>query len=340
PCRNPWNTDHITGGSSGGSAAAVAAGIVPLAHATDGLGSIRIPAACCGLVGLKTTRDRTPNAPNYREASHGFVVQHVVSRTVRDTAAMLDATDYKDPALPDALPPKTRPFMEEIKVSPGRMKIAWSLAGPSGKQIGGDVERIMRSTLKLLEAQGHWIEEHDLDVDWRALYDAQSIKSGANFRAEMRHRIRTLGREPAQDELEPLTWSIMEATQGITGEMLAEATRSLYALCADILQKTNPFDAYLLPVMTEAPPPIGFLSPVDNKPGVVNGRQGQLYPYTAPFNMTGQPAISLPLGMSENGLSIGLQFVGRYGDEATLLRLAASLEEADPWIGRRPTHWN
>ncbi|MGB0921161.1 MAG: amidase [Alphaproteobacteria bacterium] len=340
PCRNPWNTDHITGGSSGGSAAAVAAGIVPLAHATDGLGSIRIPAACCGLVGLKTTRDRTPNAPNYREASHGFVVQHVVSRTVRDTAAMLDATDYKDPALPDALPPKTRPFMEEIKVSPGRMKIAWSLAGPSGKQIGGDVERIMRSTLKLLEAQGHWIEEHDLDVDWRALYDAQSIKSGANFRAEMRHRIRTLGREPAQDELEPLTWSIMEATQGITGEMLAEATRSLYALCADILQKTNPFDAYLLPVMTEAPPPIGFLSPVDNKPGVVNGRQGQLYPYTAPFNMTGQPAISLPLGMSENGLPIGLQFVGRYGDEATLLRLAASLEEADPWIGRRPTHWN
>lgn len=340
PARNPWNEGHSTGGSSGGSAAAVASGMVPLAHATDGLGSIRIPAAACGLVGLKTTRDRTPNAPNYREASHGFVVQHVVTRSVRDSAALLDATDYKDPTLPDALPPKQRPYAQEVNISPGRLKIAWSLTLPNGRKIEGDVEKVMRKTLRILEDQGHWVEEYVPDFDWGALYGAQGIKSGANFRAEMMHRIRELGREPAEDELEPLTWGILKSTEAITGEMLAEATRTLYALCADLMKKLNPFDAYLLPVMTDAAPPIGFLSPVENKPGVVNGRQGQLYPYTAPFNMTGQPAISLPMGMAENGLPIGLQFVGRYGDEGTLFRLAGALEEAAPWIGRTPKHWN
>ncbi|MEN8721702.1 MAG: amidase family protein [Alphaproteobacteria bacterium] len=339
PCRNPWNPDHSSGGSSGGSAAAVASGMVPLAHASDGLGSIRIPAACCGLVGLKTTRDRTPLAPNYREASHGFVVQHVVSRTVRDSAAMLDATDYADPALPWARPRKLRPFMQELRVAPGPLKIAVSSKTPNGKPIHPDVQKVFDRTCKLLEAQGHWVEPYDLEIDWRSFFRHQAIKSGANFRAEMLRRIEEKGREPEEHELEPLTWAGFKGVQGLPIEMVAEATRALADMSAEILRKLGRYDAYLTPVMTEPPAEIGHVDPVNLDPKEVNKRQGRLYPYTPQFNITGQPSLSLPLGTSANGLPIGMQFTARYDDEATLIRLAAQLEEASPWAGRRPPHY-
>ncbi len=336
PCRNPWNPDHSTGGSSGGSAAAVASGMVPLAHASDGLGSIRIPAACCGLVGMKTTRDRTPLAPNYREASHGFVVQHVVSRSVRDSAAMLDATDYADPTLPWARPRKARPFMQELRVAPGPLKIAVSTATPGGKPVHEDVQKVFDRTCKLLEAQGHWVEPYDLEMDWRSFFRHQAIKSGANFRAEMLRRIEAKGREPEEHELEPLTWASFKGVQGLPIELVAEATRALADMSAEILRKLGKYDVYLTPVMTEPPAPIGHVDPVNLEPKEVNKRQGRLYPYTPQFNITGQPSLSLPMGMSANGLPVGMQFTARYGDEATLFRLAAQLEEANPWIGRRP----
>lgn len=339
PCRNPWNPDHSSGGSSGGSAAAVAAGMVPLAHASDGLGSIRIPAACCGLVGLKTTRDRTPLAPNYREASHGFVVQHVVSRTVRDSAAILDATDYADPGLPWARPRKSRPFMQELRVAPGPLKIAVSTMRPNGKPIHEDVQKVFDRTCKLLEAQGHWVEPYDLDMDWRSFFRHQAIKSGANFRAEMLRRIEMKGREPEQDELEPLTWASFKGVQGLPIELVAEATRALADMSAEILRKLGRYDVFLTPVMTAPPAPIGHVDPVSLEPKEVNKRQGELYPYTPQFNITGQPSLSLPMGMSSDGLPIGMQFTARYADEATLFRLAAQLEEANPWIGRRPPHY-
>ena len=339
PCRSPWNTDHITGGSSGGSASAVAAGIVPLAHASDGLGSIRIPAACCGLVGMKNTRNRNPVGPYYAEASHGFVVDNVVSRSVRDSAAILDATGYRDPALPAPHPPKARPYLDEVGRNPGRLRIGFSTAKPGASPMDPQVIQAMEDVAKQLGNLGHEVEEFDIDIDWRAFYRAQGMKSGANFAAAMEELFAKAGRQPEEDEFEPLTWMNWKGAQRITGGMAASGTRMLYQMSAEIIEQLNPFDAYLMPVMTAPPPKIGHLSPVDQDPKDCNKHMGRLYPFTAPFNVTGQPAISLPLAWSDDGLPIGLQFIGRYGDEGTLFRLAAQLEDERPWADKRPALW-
>ncbi|MGH7016024.1 MAG: amidase, partial [Caulobacteraceae bacterium] len=191
PCRSPWNPDHISGGSSGGSASATAAGIVPLAHASDGLGSIRIPAACCGLVGLKVTRHRNPNLPEHNV--YGLSVDHVVSRTVRDSAAMLDHTGLADPTAPYPSPPKSGPYLDEVSRSPGRLRIAWSAATPSGRPIDPEVEDALRATVELLERLGHELSQRDLPIDQRAMYRANRPVGGANFAAEMKRRIAALG---------------------------------------------------------------------------------------------------------------------------------------------------
>ncbi|MBC8107389.1 MAG: amidase, partial [Anaerolineae bacterium] len=169
PCRNPWNTDHISGGSSGGAASAVAAGIVPLAHASDGLGSIRIPAACCGLVGLKVTRDRNPNGQHDTDRAIGFSVDHVVSRSVRDSAAMLDATGYPEPASPFAYPAKERPYLEEIARSPGKLRIAFSSETPNGKPVDPEIRAALERTAETLTNLGHEVHEEGLGIDYRLL---------------------------------------------------------------------------------------------------------------------------------------------------------------------------
>ena len=206
-CRNPWNLDHIAGGSSGGSAAAVAAGIVPMAHGGDGLGSIRIPAACCGLVGLKTTRDRNPHLPDGYDFAHGLVVSHVVTRTVRDCAAMLDVTGKPEPASPYAAPPKERPYLEEIARSPGRLRIAWSGRATASRPVDPEVQAALEQTAALLRDLGHEVVERPLDLDYTALNAAYGPPSAANFAAGMRRLIERMGREPEPDELEPLSWA-------------------------------------------------------------------------------------------------------------------------------------
>ncbi|HEX3367102.1 amidase [Phenylobacterium sp.] len=334
-CRNPWSPGHSTGGSSGGSAAAVAAGIVPLAHGGDGLGSIRIPAACCGVVGLKVTRDRNPNRPDGYDYAYGLVVDNVMTRTVRDSAAMLDATGYPDPASPYAPPPKARPYMEEIQASPGRLRIGWR----AGRELHPDVEATLLATVALLSQLGHDVFERRLDVDFRALNLARGPAGGANFAGGMSRIIDEIGREPEPDELEPLTWASLKAGRRVTG---AEAMRSLQAMRAMNYRTLAAFenlDAYLTPVMTAPAPEIGWLDPVAVPPREVNERQAQLYPYCAPFNFSGQPSISLPLGMSQDGLPIGMMFTAKYADEATLFRLAAQLENEAPWKDRRPQVW-
>ena len=186
PCRNPWNPKHITGGSSGGAASATAAGMVPMAHASDGLGSIRIPAACCGLVGLKTTRDRNPNGPDDGDRAIGFVVDHVVSRTVRDSAAMLDATGYAEPASPYALPAKAGPYLDEVSKSPGKLKIAWSAETASGRPVHAEVQAALERTVALLKGLGHELVEQGLGIDYRELYKAQGRVSAPNFAASIK----------------------------------------------------------------------------------------------------------------------------------------------------------
>ncbi|HEY8572561.1 amidase [Phenylobacterium sp.] len=335
-CRNPWNPDHISGGSSGGAAAAVAAGIVPLAHASDGLGSIRIPAACCGLVGLKVTRDRNPNLPDAFDYTLGNVVDHVVTRTVRDSAAMLDATGHPEPGSPYPPPPKARPYMEEIETSPGRLRIAWSWETPSGRPINPEIQAALEATADLLKGLGHEVFERGLGIDYRALYASRGPAAAANFASGMERLIAEVGREPEEDELEPLTWSILKAGRRQAGADVMRSLQDTRMLNRRTLAAFEDIDVYLCPVLGEPVPEVGFIDPVNLEPKEVNRRQGRIYPYTPPFNYSGQPSISLPLHMDAKGLPIGMMFTAKYADEATLFRLAAQLEKEAPWKDRRP----
>ena len=339
PTRNPWNPGHIAGGSSGGSASAVAAGMVPLAHASDGLGSIRIPAACCGLVGMKPTRDRVPNLPDGFDYAMGFVVDHVVSRSVRDSAAMLDATGQPEPGSPYAIPPKSGPYLDEVSRSPGKLRIGWSSETASGKPIDPEVQAALESTAATLSALGHDVRPEGLGIDYRKLYRVRTAVSAANFAAGMVRVVEQVGRPPREDEMEPLTWAAYQGSQQVTGAQAFWALQELRMLTRELLLRFETMDVYLTPVMTTPPPPIGFSDPATVTPAEVNQRQGALYPYTALFNFTGQPSLSLPLAQSQNGLPIGMMLTARYGDEATLYRLAGQLEKELPWARRKPQVW-
>jgi len=339
-CRNPWNPDHSSGGSSGGAASAVASGMVPMAHGSDGLGSIRIPSAQCGLVGLKPTQYRNPGGADDRNRAHGFVVDHVLTRTVRDSAAMLDWTGYPEDDAPYAPVPKTRLYMEEIETPPGKLRIAFSTEVPKETPPHTDVQRVFEDSVRLLGELGHtMIELPRMNVDWRRLYRAQSAVSGAMFAASIDDWAKVLGRAPEEDDMEPLAWASYRGSQKLTPSTIGEGLQQLRAICRQILAHWRNFDVLLSPVTLTPAPEIGHLDPVNVEPREFNRRQGRVFGYTPPYNMTGQPAISLPLGMSSAGLPIGMMFVGRIADEATLLRLATQLEEARPWRDRKPTVW-
>ncbi len=340
PCRNPWNPDHISGGSSGGAASAVAAGIVPLAHASDGLGSIRIPAACCGLFGLKVTRDRNPGGLDVGANVLGFGVSHVVSRSVRDSAAMLDATGHAEAAMPFAAPPRPASYLEELRVPPGRLRVAFSSVTPSGRPIDPEIRRALEDSADLLVELGHDVEERDLGIDYRALYRTQGVLGAAGAAAGLAETVERLGREPREDELEPLTWAGIRSGRKLSGEAVMRAFRDLRRMTHEILRFFESCDVYLTPVMGTPPPRIGHIDPVTLAPREVGKRQSVAFPFTPPFNFTGQPAMSVPLAWSGTGLPIGMQFAARYGDETTLFRVAAQLEAARPWRARKPVIWN
>ncbi len=339
PCRNPWNTDHISGGSSGGAASAVAAGIVPLAHASDGLGSIRIPAACCGLFGLKVTRDRNPGGIDVGANVLGFGVSHVVSRSVRDSAAMLDATGHPEPAMPFAYPGSPLSYLHELRVPPGRLRVAFSSETPSGRPIDPEVRGALEHTASLLVELGHDVSERGLGIDYRALYRVQGALGAAGAAAGIAETSEKLGREPREDELEPLTWAGIRLGRKLSGEVVMRALRDLRRMTHEILRFFESCDVYLTPVMGTPPPKIGHIDPVALDPRELGKRQSVAFPFTPPFNFTGQPAMSVPLAWSETGLPIGMQFAARYGDEATLFRVAAQLEAARPWRAKKPAIW-
>jgi amidase len=337
-CRNPWNPEHVSGGSSGGAASATAAGIVPLAHASDGLGSIRIPAACCGLVGLKTTRDRNPNGPDDGDRAIGFVVDHVVSRTVRDSAAMLDATGYPEAASPYASPPKAGPYLEELGRSPGKLKIAWSAETASGRPVHPEVQAALERAVVLLKGLGHELVEQGLGVDYRALYRAQGKVSAANFAASMARWAALKGREPG-DDIGPLARRAYEAGKRISGQDALTGFQDLRLFNRQIMALFETVDVFLTPAMGTPAPLVTHLDPSAGDLRDFDRRQAEAFPFTPPFNFTGQPSMSLPLEQSSDGLPIGLMFTGRYADEATLFRLAGQLEKEAPWKDRRPMVW-
>ncbi len=340
PCRNPWNTDHITGGSSGGAAGATAAGIVPLAHASDGLGSIRIPAACCGLVGMKITRDRNPQGPDDADRVIGFSVDHVVSRTVRDSAAMLDWTGNPEPDSPYAPPRKERAYLQEVSRDPGKLKIGFYTETPSGDPIDPEIRGAVEKVAKELEGLGHHVEERGLNINYRHLYAASRAVSGGNFAAAMRDRVARMGREPEEHELEPLTWRNWKGSESrLTAADVGRGHRALRVLNREILKTWTDVDVMLCPVLGTSVPEIGFCDPVNQDPATVDRNQAKTFPFTPPYNFTGQPSLSLPLAWDSKGLPIGMMFTGAYGDEGTLYRLAGQLEQAMPWADKRPPIW-
>ena len=339
-CRNPWNPDYSSGGSSGGAASAVASGMVPMAHGSDGLGSIRIPSAQCGLVGLKPTQCRNPGGPDDHGRAHGLVCDHVLTRTVRDSAAMLDATGYPEDDAPYAPLPKARPFLDEVDTPPGRLRIAFNAENPRGTPPHPDVQAVFDSTIKLLSELGHTlIEKKTLPLDWRKLYRAQGYVSGAMFASGIDELTESLGKAPEESDMEPLAWASYRAGKTITGAQAGWGLGVMRVLSRQILSWWREFDVMLQPVTIAPPPEIGHLDPVNVRAREFNRRQSFVFGYTPPFNITGQPSMSLPLGMSKEKLPIGMMFTGRYGDEATLFRLASQLEQARPWIDRRPPIW-
>jgi len=333
--RNPWRIDLAPGGSSGGSAAAVAAGIVPIAHATDGGGSIRIPASACGLFGLKPTRARITAGPEGGEGLSGLAIQHVVSRSVRDSAAMLDAIAGPLPGDPYAAAPPERPWLEEVARSPGRLRIAFAHRAPTGVAVHADCIAAVEEAARLCESLGHDVEEASPSFDAAALERGFMTVFGAHIMANIARA--TGGALPDRELVEPLTYAIGERARGLSAAEFIGTVHGLHRQARRIAGFFERHDVWLTPTLAQPPLPIGHFDIESDDVEAWIARLAGFIPFTYPFNVTGQPAASVPLSWNVAGLPIGCQFVARYGDEATLFRLAAQLEQARPWFDRRPT---
>jgi amidase len=357
PTNNPWDLSRTAGGSSGGSAAAVAARIVPMAHGNDGGGSIRIPASCCGVFGLKPTRGRNPIGPDLGEAWQGLAIDHVLTLSVRDSAAMLDATAGPDVGAPYFAPPPARPFLEEVGKDPGRLRIAFTTQPLLPATVHPDCVKGVEETAKLLADLGHDVEEAAPQLDGRAFARAFLTMVCGETLADIRDGEVLVGRKATFQDFEPSTWALGLLGRQISSGEFAQAVRTLQRFARQVAQFFQEYDVLLTPTLAMPPFPTGALQPKGfeavalkllgrlNAGALLNALAGiealaeQVFafiPFTPVFNVTGQPAMSVPLYWNDEGLPIGMHFVGRYGNEATLFRLAAQLEQARPWFHRRP----
>jgi amidase len=340
PCRNPWNLDYSTGGSSGGSAAAVAAGIVPLAHANDGGGSIRIPASCCGLVGLKPTRARTPMGPDVGDFAAGLAIDHVVSRTVRDSAAALDATHGASPGDPYYAPAVIRPFLEEVGSPAGRLRIAFSTTMLGGQRVHPECVAAVETTATLLADLGHEVTEAAPDIDMGTLSAAFVTVFSVGHAALIEGFGLLNGRVPTEADFEGLTWGLYQQGKQTPAPQYQVAIWLLQMATRRIAEFHEQYDAWVTPTLGTPPVKNGVIDRQERDPIKGMGQLFDYVPFTPIQNATGQPAISLPLHWTADGLPVGVMFAGRFGDEATLFRLAAQLEEARPWRARTPRIWD
>jgi amidase len=331
---NPWDDTRSTGGSSGGSAAAVAAGLVPVAHGNDMGGSIRFPASMCGIVGLKPTRARTTLGPDFGEYWGPLTHEFVLTRSVRDTAAVLDAVAGAAPGDPYTAPPPARPYREEVGAPAGRMRVGFRTETPTGEPSHADAVRAVEATAQLLEQLGH-------DCDSAAIpalddsYNGAFVKvvSTAVARDAERWSAR-LGRD-ISGELEPMNTLFATMGSQISGVEYVAAIEELQAWTRRVAPWWDDHDLLVVPTSPEPPVRLGELAPTNTDPNV-GARMSRLVSFCSPFDVTGQPALSLPLHWNEEGLPIGVQLVAAYGREDVLIRIAAQLEAARPWADRRP----
>lgn len=334
PTKNPWNLKHTPGGSSGGSAAATAAGIVPMGHASDGGGSIRIPASCCGLFGLKPTRARITAGPEGGEGLAGLAMQHAVTRSVRDSAALLDCTAGPMAGDPYFPPPPDHTYLEATKRDPDRLRIGFSIKAPNGAQIDPECSEATLAAAKLCEALGHEVVEAELDFDIEAVQEGFLAVFQANTMANVARA--TGGELPQEGLIEPLTRAIAERGLAMSAPEYIRNLQVLHRESRKIARFFTQYDIWLTPTLAQLPPKIGYF---DTSASSVDEWQAKLFafiPITFLFNVTGQPAMSIPLGQSKNNLPIGCHFAARYGEEELLFSLAGQLERAAPWENNRP----
>ncbi len=363
PTRNPWNPRYSSGGSSGGSAAAVAAGIVPLASGTDEGGSIRIPSSYCGLFGLKPSRGRNPVGPNFGEEWDGMSTSHVLTRSVRDSAAMLDATaGPAESGAPYTITAPARPYLEEVNLEPGRFRIAYNTRGAYRKDVHPECKKAVERTAQLLESLGHHVEEAAPDYQEEDVVMNWCMVMFGNMAVRMEEIIQLHGSTGARSKVELQNYALYKFGRSLNAAEFIKAKlkwRELGMTMSEFLQK---YDMILTPTLGEPPVLVGSQQPrkADQifmklagslvgtlilasqkitqpivKEVVKNVMKGQL-PFTFIANMTGQPAMSVPLHWTEEGLPCGVQFIARFGDEASLFRLASQLEKAQPWFEKRP----
>ena len=335
PTRNPWDLTRISGGSSGGAAAAVGARMLPMAHATDGFGSIRAPAACCGLVGLKPTRGRNTMAPGLGEGLGGCSIEHAVSLSVRDSAALLDATCGPGAGDPYVAPPPARPFRQEVGADPGALRIAFTSLAPNGAKVEAESLRVLAEAAKLCADLGHRVEEADPAIERPAVVSTFLTLAAANTVVNLASHP-TKGRAAHADEVETVTWATAKLGEQVTGANYVRATQTAHRLGRQMAAFHLRWDVLLTPGLATLPPKLGWIDMMLDDVDEYWRRVFHFSPFTVWFNLTGQPAMMLPLGVSAEGLPLATQLVGRYGDEATLFRLGAQLETARPWFARKP----
>ncbi|MCX6082753.1 MAG: amidase [Chloroflexi bacterium] len=355
---NPWDLSRTPGGSSGGSAASVSARIVPMASGGDGGGSIRIPASACGLFGLKPTRGRTPTGPAIGEAWHGFAIEHVLTRSVRDSAAMLDATQGADIGAPYYAPAQQGTFLQEVSTLPGKLRIAFTGKPMLGKNVQPEVLKGLEDTIRLLKELGHEVVEAAPEVDGETFSLAFVTILAAELRADIEEAAAAAGKKVSVQDYDPSSFGLGMLGKAMSAHDYASAARYLQVCARQIAAFFEGYDLLLTPTLSQLPVKIGALQPSASEKSLINvigsldagwllkamgiikplaAQTFDFIPWTPVFNVTGQPAMSVPLFWSADGLPVGMHFVSKFGDEATLFRLAGQLEQARPWADRVPS---
>ena len=349
PTKNPWNLKHSSGGSSGGSAAAVASGMVPIACGNDGGGSIRIPSSCCGLVGLKPSRGRTPTGPVFGDVWMGLVAEHVITKSVRDSALLLDLTQGETVGAPYIIKPPAKPYIEEIKTPPEKLMIAFNLDSPLGDKINSEVRQTVEKTAKLLSDLGHIVVEDKPKLDYMQLAKSYVLLMCSETALDIEIASKLRGKEITKSEVEISTWILARLGKKIPAYEISKAKFVFDNASRVMGQFHSKYDIYLTPTLADLPAKLGKLTPsalenflmnllssigaegIIHKAGILDQiayKQLSKLPFTQLANQTGQPAISLPMGFATNGLPVGVQLMAAFGREDLLLKLSAQIEEA------------
>ena len=336
PTRNPWDLSRTTGGSSGGSGAAVAARMVPMAHGNDAGGSIRIPASCCGVFGLKPTRARNPLGPYYGDVFTGLVVEHALTLSVRDSAALLDATLGPDVGDPYYAPMPSGSFLRTIEAKPARLRIGFSTRTPLGSELHPDCRQAVKEAATLCADIGHDVLELFPVFDAELLWRQFTTLIAAGLAWSIDDWARKISRKPASEFFEPFVWSFYQKGKSVSASEYLLALQDLQKITREIMRFFRDCDIWLTPTLGKPPVPLGTFDFSAGDPFELRRHMAAFSPFTFISNVTGQPAMSMPLYWNEEDLPVGTHFVGRFGEEGTLFQLAARLEEARPWRERKP----